>query len=71
MLRLSQRLLVTAALTMAASGAAIADDIVIGFAQASSNSAHRNTVTKRNVQYAADNFKDTKLIVTNAEGKSA
>ena len=71
MLRLSQRLLVTAALTMAASGAAIADDIVIGLAQASSNSAHRNTMTKRNVQYAADNFKDTKLIVTNAEGKSA
>lgn len=48
-----------------------ADQIVIGFSQAASNSAHRNTMTKRNQSYAAENYKDTKLIVTNAEGKSA
>ncbi len=48
-----------------------ADQIVIGFSQAASNSAHRNTMTKRNQSYAAENYKDAKLIVTNAEGKSA
>jgi ribose transport system substrate-binding protein len=48
-----------------------ADPIVIGFSQAASNSAHRNTMTKRNQAYAAENFKDSKLIVTNAEGKAA
>ena len=48
-----------------------ADPIIIGFSQAASNSAHRNTMTKRNQSYAAENFKDAKLIVTNAEGKSA
>jgi ribose transport system substrate-binding protein len=45
--------------------------IIIGFSQASSNSAHRNTMTSRNQEYAAANFKDADLIVTNAEGKSA
>ena len=48
-----------------------ADQIVIGFSQASSNSAHRNTMTKRNQAYAAEHFKDVSLIVTNAEGQSA
>lgn len=48
-----------------------ADKIVIGFSQASSNSAHRNTMTKRNQEYAAKNFPDANLVVTNAEGKSA
>jgi ribose transport system substrate-binding protein len=48
-----------------------ADQIVIGFSQASSNSAHRNTMTKRNQEYAAEHFKDVNLIVTNAEGQSA
>jgi ribose transport system substrate-binding protein len=48
-----------------------ADPIVIGFSQASSNSAHRNTMTTRNQSYAADNLKDVNLVVTNAEGKSA
>jgi ribose transport system substrate-binding protein len=48
-----------------------ADQIVIGFSQASSNSAHRNTMTKRNQAYAAEHFKDVNLIVTNAEGQSA
>ena len=59
-----------AAISMAVSAAA-ADKIIIGFSQASSNSAHRNTMTKRNQQYAADHFTDSELIVTNAEGKSA
>ena len=54
-----------------AAGPARADDkIIIGFSQASSNSAHRNTMTARNVAYAKDNLPDTTLIVTNAEGKS-
>jgi ribose transport system substrate-binding protein len=48
-----------------------ADKIVIGFSQASSNSAHRNTMSKRNQDYAAANFADSDLIITNAEGKSA
>jgi ribose transport system substrate-binding protein len=48
-----------------------ADPIVIGFSQASSNSAHRNTMTTRNQSYAAENLKDVNLVVTNAEGKSA
>lgn len=48
-----------------------ADKIVIGFSQASSNSAHRNTMTTRNQEFAAANFADSDLIVTNAEGKSA
>jgi ribose transport system substrate-binding protein len=73
MSNITRRLLLTtvalAALAMAAP--ASAEDIIIGFSQASSNSAHRNTMTKRNEQYAAENFKDAKLIVTNAEGKSA
>jgi len=51
---------------------AFADDkIVIGFSQASSNAAHRNTMTARNKEYAEKNLPDTKLIVTNAEGSSA
>lgn len=48
-----------------------ADPMVIGFSQASSNSAHRNTMTERNKAYAEKNLPDVKLIVTNAEGKSA
>ncbi|TBW33976.1 LacI family transcriptional regulator [Siculibacillus lacustris] len=59
------------ALVYSALPAMSADQIVIGFSQASSNSAHRNTMTKRNQSYAAENFKDVKLVVTNAEGKSA
>jgi ribose transport system substrate-binding protein len=47
-----------------------AADVIIGFSQASSNSAHRNTMTERNRAYAEANFKDTKLIITNAEGKT-
>jgi ribose transport system substrate-binding protein len=33
-------------------------------------SAHRNTMTERNRAYAEKNFTDTKLIITNAEGKT-
>jgi ribose transport system substrate-binding protein len=51
--------------------AGAADKIIIGFSQASSNSAHRNTMTTRNQEYAATNFADAELIVTNAEGKAA
>jgi ribose transport system substrate-binding protein len=64
-------LLATAAVALLSAAPAKAEDIVIGFSQASSNSAHRNTMTKRNEAYAAENFKDAKLVVTNAEGKSA
>jgi ribose transport system substrate-binding protein len=61
MLELTKRaFLVSTALGMAAIAVpAIAQDkIIIGFSQASSNSAHRNTMTKRNVDYAAANFAD-------------
>ena len=74
MLKLTTRAFLVSA-SLAAVSMAIpaqaADKIIIGFSQASSNSAHRNTMTKRNQQYAADHFKDSELIVTNAEGKSA
>src|SRR6516225_4170581 len=51
---------------------AFADDkIIIGFSQASSNAAHRNTMTARNREYAEKNLPDTRLIITNAEGSSA
>ena len=59
------------ALGAATAPAFSADPMVIGFSQAASNSAHRNTMTKLNQSYAKSNFKDAKLIVTNAEGKSA
>lgn len=59
------------ATTAFAGSALAADKVIIGFSQAASNSAHRNTMTERNKAYAAENFKDTTLIVTNAEGKSA
>jgi ribose transport system substrate-binding protein len=67
-----QALLVSAGLAVLYFAApAMADDkIVIGFSQASSNSAHRNTMTSRNKDYAAQNLPDTDLVVTNAEGKS-
>ena len=52
----------------AAIPAMAADKIVIGFAQASSNSAHRNTMTNRNKDYAEKNFADATLVITNAEG---
>ena len=47
-------LVISAALAAAwmAAPASAADKIIIGFSQASSNSAHRNTMTKRNQQYA-------------------
>ena len=48
-----------------------AGPIVIGFSQASSNAAHRNKMTSGNKEYAEQNYKDTKLIITNAEGSSA
>ena len=66
-------LMMSAALAAAwmATPASAADKIILGFSQASSNSAHRNTMTKRNQQYAAENFPDSELVVTNAEGKSA
>jgi ribose transport system substrate-binding protein len=74
MLNLTKRALLISA-SLAAAAVAIpaysADQIVIGFSQASSNSAHRNTMTTRNQSYAAENLKDVNLIVTNAEGKSA
>src|ERR1035437_1158397 len=59
------------ALGAATTPAYSADPLVIGFSQPASNSAHRNTMTKLNQSYATENFKDAKLIVTNAEGKSA
>ena len=74
MLKLTKRaLLISTALGMAALAvpAMAQDKIIIGFSQASSNSAHRNTMTSRNVDYAAANFADAELIVTNAEGKAA
>ena len=52
----------------AATPALAEDKVVIGFAQASSNSAHRNTMTNRNKDYAEKNFSDATLIITNAEG---
>jgi ribose transport system substrate-binding protein len=74
MLNLTKRALLISA-SLAAAAVAIpaysADPIVIGFSQASSNSAHRNTMTTRNQSYAAEKLKDVNLIVTNAEGKSA
>jgi ribose transport system substrate-binding protein len=71
----SKRLLTSigAALVAAATGLALpaaANEVVIGFSQASSNSAHRNTMTERNRAYAEENFADTRLIITNAEGKT-
>ncbi len=74
MLKLTKCVLVLSvgfALGAATAPAFSADPLVIGFSQASSNSAHRNTMTKRNQSYATENYKDAKLIVTNAEGKSA
>jgi ribose transport system substrate-binding protein len=74
MLKVTKRLLLISAALSAAYMAApsfAADKIVIGFSQASSNSAHRNTMTTRNQEYAAANFADSDLVVTNAEGKSA
>jgi ribose transport system substrate-binding protein len=51
---------------------ATADDkIIIGFSQAASNAAHRNTMTARNREYAEKNLPDTKLVITNAEGNAA
>lgn len=74
MLKYKKSFLVLAAgfaLGAVATSAYSADPLVIGFSQAASNSAHRNTMTKLNQSYATENFKDAKLIVTNAEGKSA
>jgi ribose transport system substrate-binding protein len=74
MLKFTKRaLMISAALSAAyiATPTFAADKIVIGFSQASSNSAHRNTMTTRNQAYAAANFADSDLVVTNAEGKSA
>jgi ribose transport system substrate-binding protein len=74
MLKITKRaLMISAALATAymAAPSFAADKIVIGFSQASSNSAHRNTMSKRNQEYAAKNFADSDLIITNAEGKSA
>lgn len=68
---LGAALAVLLAATALSAPAYAADKIVIGFSQAASNSAHRNTMTQRNQQYAAENLPDTDLIVTNAEGKSA
>ena len=73
MLKTTKRaLLISVGLAAAylAAPANAADKIVIGFAQASSNSAHRNTMTSRNAEYAEKNFSDASLIITNAEGKS-
>jgi len=50
--------------------ASAADKVIIGFSQASSNSAHRNTMTSRNKEYAEANLPDAELIITNAEGKA-
>lgn len=74
MLKLTKlALLASAAIAVAtmAVPALAGDPIVIGFSQASSNSAHRNTMTSRNKEYAEKNLADSKLIITNAEGKSA
>ena len=74
MLKFKKSFLVLAAgfaLGAATTPAYSADPLVIGFSQAASNSAHRNTMTKLNQSYATEHFKDAKLIVTNAEGKSA
>ena len=74
MFKLTKRaLMISAALSAAymAGPTFAADKIVIGFSQASSNSAHRNTMTTRNQEYATANFADSDLVVTNAEGKSA
>ncbi len=74
MIKLTKRaLMISAALSAAymAGPTFAADKIVIGFSQASSNSAHRNTMTTRNQEYATANFADSDLVVTNAEGKSA
>ena len=74
MIKLTKRaLMISAALGTAyiAAPSFAADKIVIGFSQASSNSAHRNTMTTRNQEYATANFADSDLVVTNAEGKSA
>jgi ribose transport system substrate-binding protein len=74
MLRLTKRaLLVSTALGLAALSlpAMAQDKVIIGFSQASSNSAHRNTMTSRNVDYAKANLPDAEVIVTNAEGKAA
>jgi ribose transport system substrate-binding protein len=61
-----------AACSLVLAAQALADDkVVIGFSQASSNAAHRNTMTARNKEYAEKNLPDTKLIITNAEGSSA
>lgn len=79
MLTLTRRALMVstalaASLALAAPAApALAQDnpVVIGFSQASSNSAHRNTMTLRNQEYAAENLPNVQLIVTNAEGSAA
>ena len=74
MIKLTKRaLMISAALGTAyiAAPSFAADKIVIGFSQASSNSAHRNTMTTRNQEYATANFADSDLVVTNAEGKCA
>jgi ribose transport system substrate-binding protein len=60
-----------AAVLLSYAAPAVAQPIVIGFSQASSNAAHRNKMTSGNKEYAEQNFKDTKLIITNAEGSSA
>lgn len=72
MLNTTRRLLLAGvALTLLWATPSQADDkIIIGFSQASSDSAHRNTMTKRNREYAEENLKDSTLIITNAEGKS-
>jgi ribose transport system substrate-binding protein len=57
MLKFTRRtLLATVAFaTVATAGIAYAEDkVIIGFSQASSNSAHRNTMTKRNVVCAEE-----------------
>jgi ribose transport system substrate-binding protein len=68
-----QKTIPWAALLAAAflAGPAAAEPLAIGFSQASSNAAHRNKMTSGNKEYAEQNFKDTKLIITNAEGSSA
>jgi ribose transport system substrate-binding protein len=66
-LKLAAAIAITGALLAPAFAA---DPIIIGFSQASSNSAHRNTMTNRNKEYAEKNLPDVKLIITNAEGKA-
>ena len=72
-MKIINKLALTASLTLglAVSAPAFSDEVIIGFSQASSNSAHRNTMTSRNVEYAKKHFSDAKVIVTNAEGKAA